>query len=310
MGQSIFLIDFLGATPAPRVCIPEMPKPKDSMTRYVRFLSSIFLAFPLVSSGQDSSLFSFSNSSQYAHHLFSIGDYHTAFTEYKRLTFLDSLNVEFKTNSLAAAYLSGQYLEGIKQARTYYTSDSLFPNSVARAYIHLLFKVDAPLRLQTFLSANNYLNPNDKTFYSAANQMLDNRMAEAQLLLGKVSIEQESGSIQDLRAILIQENRFKPKSAGLAGIMSAIVPGSGKAYAGQWKDGLLSFVYVGLSAFQSYRGFNERGIESAYGWIFAGVSTGFYAGNIYGSVRAIHKRRNNHRDQINQQITHAIENHY
>lgn len=258
--------------------------------------------------GQDSSLFSSSNSEKYAEHLFSTGDYKTAFAEYKRLTFLNPERIEFKTKSLVSAYLSAQFIEGINQARTYYPSDSLFPHVVAKQYVHLLFKVDAPIRTETFLIANNHLGLKDKFFYRTANKMLSSQMSEAARLLENTEFDFQP--IRNLKTILIQENQFKPKSTALAGVMSAVVPGSGKVYAGEWKDGLLSFVYVSLSGFQSYRGFRERGVESVYGWIFGAIATGFYSGNIYGSVRSIHRRRNKHRAQINQQITHAIESHY
>ena len=89
---------------------------------------------------------------------------------------------------------------------------------------------------------------------------------------------------------------IKLKSPFLAGSMSAIVPGSGKFYTRDWKDGLIGFLTVGASAYQSVRGFQRRGINSGYGWVFGGLATGFYFGNIYGSVQSA-KRYNKRKKQ-------------
>ncbi len=76
------------------------------------------------------------------------------------------------------------------------------------------------------------------------------------------------------------------KSPLLAGTLSTIIPGAGKVYAGKWKDGLVSLLFVGANAYTSYRGFSSGGIRSPYGWLFGGLSAGFYLGNIYGSQKA------------------------
>lgn len=76
------------------------------------------------------------------------------------------------------------------------------------------------------------------------------------------------------------------KSPLLAGTLSTFIPGAGKAYAGKWKDGLVSLLFVGANAYTSYRGFSSAGIRSPYGWLFGGLSAGFYLGNIYGSQKA------------------------
>lgn len=78
----------------------------------------------------------------------------------------------------------------------------------------------------------------------------------------------------------------KRKSPVLAGALSAIFPGAGKVYAGRWKDGIVSFLFVGANAYSAYRGFKNGGINSPYGWIFGSLSAGFYFGNIYGATKA------------------------
>jgi TM2 domain-containing membrane protein YozV len=76
------------------------------------------------------------------------------------------------------------------------------------------------------------------------------------------------------------------KSPFVAGTLSTILPGAGKVYAGRWKDGLVSLLFVGANAYSAYRGFSSGGIQSPYGWLFGGLSAGFYIGGIYGSQKA------------------------
>lgn len=74
------------------------------------------------------------------------------------------------------------------------------------------------------------------------------------------------------------------KSPTKAALLSAVLPGTGKIYAGRWKDGLYSMIVIGLSGWQAYSGFKNG--SRTKGYIFAGLTAFFYAGNIYGSAVA------------------------
>lgn len=72
------------------------------------------------------------------------------------------------------------------------------------------------------------------------------------------------------------------KSPVAAGILSALIPGSGKIYTGQLSEGLTAFVITSLFAFISYNNFAHD--HNVRGWLFAGAGAMFYAGNVYGSA--------------------------
>jgi len=72
------------------------------------------------------------------------------------------------------------------------------------------------------------------------------------------------------------------KSPALAGIFSAIIPGSGKMYVGEWGDGITGLIVTGLLTFLAYD--NYEADHTTRAWIFTGLGAFFYAGNIYGSV--------------------------
>lgn len=90
---------------------------------------------------------------------------------------------------------------------------------------------------------------------------------------------------------------LKRKSPAWAGLFSAVVPGSGKAYAGRWKDGLISFVMTSTAAFVSIRGFNKNG-NSFYPWVMGGLAFVYYSGGIYGSARAATKYNKDKEDEL------------
>lgn len=85
---------------------------------------------------------------------------------------------------------------------------------------------------------------------------------------------------------LDQAKKLPHRSAALAIVLSSIVPGSGKIYVGEWKDGLISLATVGIYGWQTYRGFKDKGTRSVLGWISASMGASFYIGNIWGSGQA------------------------
>jgi len=77
------------------------------------------------------------------------------------------------------------------------------------------------------------------------------------------------------------------RSPVLGGVMSAVVPGSGKIYAGRWMDGVQAFSMIAAPAYNAWYHFTKTGTKSVRAWIWAGVATWFYFSDIYGSVKAV-----------------------
>lgn len=91
---------------------------------------------------------------------------------------------------------------------------------------------------------------------------------------------------EPLYALTVRFEEQSYKSPALALMMSAVLPGSGRAYSGRWRDAVISFVMIGTTAFTSYRAFSKKGIRSFNGWFLGGISFSFYISNLYGSFRA------------------------
>jgi TM2 domain-containing membrane protein YozV len=71
------------------------------------------------------------------------------------------------------------------------------------------------------------------------------------------------------------------RSPVTASIISTLIPGGGKIYTGEYGDGIMAFIATGLFAFLAYDNFKAN--HDFRGWLFTGLGTFFYAGNIYGS---------------------------
>ncbi|MFN8346486.1 MAG: hypothetical protein U0X91_15895 [Spirosomataceae bacterium] len=100
--------------------------------------------------------------------------------------------------------------------------------------------------------------------------------------------------------LLIQQH--KRKSPLLAGVMSAVVPGSGKIYAGKTGQGLITFIQNLALGLQAYEAFRRDGWKSPRFLVYGGLFTFFYVGNIWGSSLSIHVRKQEFNDKVNEQI--------
>ncbi len=90
--------------------------------------------------------------------------------------------------------------------------------------------------------------------------------------------------IDSLVSQIDRSSQIPMKSPFLAGLLSTIVPGLGKAYTGHPMDGLFSLISIGSFAYASYDGFSSGGSSSFRGWFFGALASGLYLGNIYGSA--------------------------
>jgi len=91
-------------------------------------------------------------------------------------------------------------------------------------------------------------------------------------------------SNQQRTVSMLYDYKYNPpyKNPAWAGIFSAIIPGSGKMYVGEWGDGITGLLITSLFAFLAYDNFKAN--HNTRAWIFTGIGTFFYAGNIYGSI--------------------------
>jgi len=238
------------------------------------FVLSVLLTFPIVPQEIDFNLPH--NIKLFADFLFCDKDYLRAIDEYKKyLNTTENDTVQFK---IALAYskmnefnLAFANLEKIKRA-------SIFYQDGISEKLKLLF-----------------IQNNDSAFYQFAKNVVSSDIKYQKLylcygLLNKIKYGDKNkflAAFDNEEKISVEkfyEQKLNPnyKSEVLAGILSAIIPGSGKIYTEEYGDGITSFLLTGLFSYLAYTNFDHKHYTRA--WIFTALGAGFYAGNVYGSV--------------------------
>ncbi len=105
-----------------------------------------------------------------------------------------------------------------------------------------------------------------------------------------------------LEQICREQETHRSKSPLLAGLMSGIIPGSGKIYAGKTGEGIASMIATtgfGLIAWENHR---KLGIASVKTIFFGGLFAASYFSGIYGSVISVKIIENEYKDAKHNQI--------
>jgi tetratricopeptide (TPR) repeat protein len=234
-------------------------------------------------------IFDYSHSLSYADYLYKSRQFTLAAEEYERALFLSPNNDSIAAQLIKSYNLSGQCKQAKLRVRQLSLIDDSMPGIIAKEYARTLFCTNLYADVRQLLSKNKRIDPISVAEFHLYLELKTKNWKKADSILNNNKDEQISVVLSKYKDVVYKANHLKHRSPGIALLMSTVVPGSGKIYAGSWKDGLIAMVFIGGSAFQAYRGFSQKGVESVYGWIFGGVSTGFYLGNLYGSFKAAKK---------------------
>jgi len=246
------------------------------------FISSVF---------GDTDYYSPENILRFAEHLHQTRDYLRAAGEYQRYLFHSSKDSDGVLYRIGLCYrLAGDTEKAIisfrkitaggsfRSAASYQIACSYFLSGQYENSLHVLDDAltddaDERDRFQ-LLSAFNYLH--------------QRRWKNAEHLLSALDCRDDELShiALSLRASAQEGMNCQRKNLILAGLMSAVVPGTGKFYCGEYGDGLYSLFLMGVSGLLAWDGFRDNGVHSVRGWLFGGITGVFYAGNVYGSAIA------------------------
>jgi len=266
---------------------------------------SIFFGF--VANAQN--LFDAENSKKFARYLFSTQQYKLAATEYERILNSNQSDAVIYEN-LLETYRLGNICENSFQILNALNINYLIKTkSVANEYLKLSLTCNCCFSQSLFTKALTSVNYNSQLFYKLSYYLF----TEKQDSLSKITYHNYEALKNNYPVILSDIEKletFKRKSPVLAASMSAILPGSGKAYSGYWGDAIMSFVFVSTNAWLSYRGFNKNNVKSTSGWIFGSISLGFYLGNIWGSSRTAKTYNRIEYEKLYNEAKNNIYNHF
>ncbi len=238
-------------------------------------------------------LYSHDNSVKFAVYLYQTNQFESAAKEFERCIFLQP---EDPVSSLFLLKVYRKMEDFNKAAKLVLSSKKIDTDeSFGSEYFKLLIQAAKYKDAEVLLDQKAYLKQN-------ADFRLSTMLLQKEWKSGALFRSENQVKInKSLSEIVDKSLNTKRKNPVLAGIFSSVLPGSGKAYAGRWKDGLISFVMTSTTGFVAARGFN-RNSKDVLPWVMGSFFVVYYSGNIYGSVHAANQFNKNREDEWISQV--------
>lgn len=216
--------------------------------------------------------------------------------------YLKGMNYYFLKKTDSAAL----YFNSVAIQSNFYTKSKFFESvnlSYSKKYTEALtafsnFSVDTTQKYEQLIGimrAGNYLLLRDHKKFDSLS---------AGFLYNDFRYSNEQTRLTELKKDVL---KLKKKSPAVAGLLSAVVPGLGKFYAGKKGAGLAAFAANGAlaaMAFESY--YRTKSFKSPQFITFGTLFTFFYVGNIFGSVFSVKQQIRSVNGKINNEILASI----
>jgi tetratricopeptide (TPR) repeat protein len=242
------------------------------------------------------------------------GEYYRAVTEYKKflILFPDSGKADYAAFEIGMAYFKGE--EYGTAVRSFLALREKYPESryaIQAGYLEgsSQWKLKNYDRARVALEALAEKHPESdyapRSLVVICLAALDENKTEVSLRALKRFLDRYPGhpgeeNVKEAAAQLDRYQELPEKSPVLAGVMSAILPGSGYIYAEHYGDGITAFLINGLFIAGTVTAIHQE--NYAVAGIVGGIGVPFYLGNIYGSANAAKKWNVGVRNEVIQKI--------
>jgi outer membrane protein assembly factor BamD (BamD/ComL family) len=243
------------------------------------------------------------------------GEYYRAITEYKKINILfpGTGRGDYVLYSIGMAYLRGEEYE--QAIRSFSSLMARHSESLYTLQAHYFTGI-ASWKLKKYGNAKTefdfLLDSNATTEYVPRALIAKSLMtfeqgnvASSMIILQRfVALYPGHRVMPEAEAtiLLLQEYQNLPeKSELLAGVLSAIIPGSGHIYAERYADGITSFLLNALFIAGTVFGVQQENYLTAS--LTGVVGLPFYVGNIYGAANAAKKWNETVRDTIRNKVS-------
>ena len=122
---------------------------------------------------------------------------------------------------------------------------------------------------------------------SNAGKSIPGSFALARKYLSKISAANVAKYSTDQYHNLIFKAEHAPKKNPVAAGLFAVIPGGGFLYCERFHDALITFLFNAGLMVAAYEAWDND--NKALAGVIGFVETGFYSGNIYGSITSAHK---------------------
>lgn len=227
-------------------------------------------------SGQDSSFYTPEARIRFADHLYCSGDFFRAGLEYQE-AFKSSSDSLALLKWILSQWRSGN-IDQITASVESLTTEEL--KSAGSAFLYGLYISRFDLKLPPPELASRIELLSTLNTHPASSII-----KESNFFINSIKPELPSGlseqAKQELTGLRERHENLSLKSPYLAGLLSMIVPGSGKIYTGETGDGVTAFILTSLFGYLAWTSFEHD--HTTRGYILGAAGAGFYFGNIYGS---------------------------
>lgn len=242
----------------------------------------LLLLLPARLTGQN--IYDGPHSREFAQYLMQTHQFQMASAEWERVLFLNPEDTLARLNLLKSYRLSQKPAEGWQKLIQWYPAGTL-SRPFSLEGIQLTLIQGDYTSFHSVINRSDQLTSIEKSNYELGSWLLEGKWINqpSKSRESTFPIVATDARLLDLYSKTKNVHRKSP-AASIA--LSVLVPGLGKVYSHDWKDGLLSLLFVATNTWQSYRGFSKNGIKSATGWIFGGLAVGFYSANLFGSWKS------------------------
>jgi hypothetical protein len=262
-------------------------------------MSKIFFIFLFAfhfSIAQD--IFDTKNSKKYGLHLLNSAQYPLAIAEWERLHYLLPTDDSIKINLVKAYRLSQKNSEALDLALKVFPEFSQQNAAFGNEFLKTAISAGKWSQAEKAWEQIPGYSAEQKTIFKSTSLVYDDKLKLAKTLL---SSSPKTDLVQSYINVL--DRTYKHKSPAAAGLLSTLIPGLGRWYARDLKDGIVSLLFTAGMGIQAYRGFDKLGFNKPRGYIYGAVATGFYLGNIYGSVQSAKAYNRKNTDQTKHEIS-------
>ena len=234
---------------------------------------------------------------QFSGELFTAGEYYRAITEARR--YLSLFPKEPRAGEMAKmigdAYLLahewadaiGAYDEFLAQfPDSPLANEAIFYKAVA--LVKQGNAAEAERLFQLILGRSDRTKRGEAARWEILLLIRQNRFDDAERLLRDRMLRPElEQSLMMIEELLAEKREARYKSPATAGLLSAVLPGSGQMYTERYQDGITSFLLNGLFIAGAWKAFDSE--NYALGAILTLFEIGWYGGNVYGAIGGAHK---------------------
>lgn len=248
-------------------------------------LLAILVLIPFT--GFTQTAYDFEHTLKFGQYLFNTNQYQLAAQEFERAVYFapkDSSSnfMLFKTYSILNQ--KDKALYSYKKFSNDFAL-KLMPDNYGTIYASLLIKDGQYNDCIDFITHNCCLSNKSKYLVSTylVQKNWETAWHEAK------NLNESSPGVSPLLNLVDKSREINYKSPGLGALFSAIIPGTGKLYAGAWQDAIVGFLMTSTSGFLAYRAYDKYGIENPYTWFLGAMAIGYYSGNVYGGYNTVRK---------------------